>query len=372
VSEKKYNVVAIDDDEFFLSSITTWLPESEVTISTSTDIIDESLCGQVDIFLLDIDLGEETGYATCEKIRASNAWVPILFISNLTDTESRLKAYGVGGNDYLPKPFQADELNFKVDSLVKTFQRKKALIQELDHSSNLVLQVQTSSSKLREINRFILSSAQCKEEETIYQIFFHTLKMLDITGVLKIDGFEPRASAGEISRLESDIMNLSDRLERIQTFGQERAFYNWKNCQLLVRNLNGLVDELAILMDALEICVERVGNEKKLVAQVAQFGQESQYSREIVSVLLNDMTLEISDQLLTLGLVSSLDLEEEEKIRNVMESFQEKIQQRLLKQEKDGLELGQTISSMRVVSDDFQQYLDTIEQEDSNDSFELF
>jgi hypothetical protein len=55
-----------------------------------------------------------------------------------------------------------------------------------------------------------------------------------------------------------------------------------------------------------------------------------------------------------------------------MESFQEKIQQRLLKQEQDGLELGQTISSMRVVSDDFQQYLDTIEQEDSNDSFELF
>lgn len=372
--ENKYNAVVIDDDEFFLNSITIALPNCNVTTSVSVDIIDESLCGDTDIFLLDIDLDVDgqTGYSVCEQIRVLNPWVPILFISSLSDTDFRLRAYGVGGNDYLPKPFQADELRFKVNSFVKNYRNKKTLMSELDQSSDLVFQVQTSSSQLREINHFILSSAQCKEEESVYLVFFHTLKMLGTSGVLEIEGHEPRASSGDIAKLESDIMGLSDKFERIQTFGQERAFFKWRNCKLLVRNLNELVDELAILMDALEICIDRVKNEKKLVEQVEKFEEEACFDREIVSELLVEMTEKISDELLTLGLISSLDESEEEKVRNVMYAFNEKIQQRLRKQEQDGKELGVTVKAMRVVSDNFQLHLDSLCFSDSNDSVELF
>lgn len=372
---ENYNIVVIDDDEFFLASISECLSDYDVQTAVSPSIITKELCNKTDLFILDIDLNlnEDTGYSVCETVRALNEWVPILFLSGMTDIDARLKAYGAGGNDYLPKPFLSDELRFKVESLAKTYQFKRAITDDLSTSSKLIFQAQTGAANLHEINKFVLSSAQCKEEESIFHVFFHTLRALNTDGVLKVQELEPRACVGGVSRLESELIELSVGFPKIQSFGNSRACFNWPNCQLLIRNVNGLIDELAILMDALEVCIERVRTEKQLVGQVTKFEQGNELNKEVISELLDDMTVAISDELLTLGLVSSLDIGEEEKVRDVMNSFKEKIQQRLIKQEEDSIALRETINSMRLVSHSFQQYLEDIDTEaDSVDSVELF
>ncbi len=68
--------------------------------------------GIPDLILLDICMPEMDGYELCKRIKQSPecASVPILFISALDDVSDKVKAFNIGGVDYITKPFQADEV----------------------------------------------------------------------------------------------------------------------------------------------------------------------------------------------------------------------------------------------------------------------
>ena len=65
-----------------------------------------------DLIVLDINLPEIDGYETCQQLRenSSTEQTPIIFISEYKGLEDRLKAYGVGGDDYFTKPFIPEEV----------------------------------------------------------------------------------------------------------------------------------------------------------------------------------------------------------------------------------------------------------------------
>lgn len=65
-----------------------------------------------DVVLLDIGLPDGDGFELCAAMRADPALekVPVIFLSALTDVESRLRSFAVGGHDFVPKPFAASEL----------------------------------------------------------------------------------------------------------------------------------------------------------------------------------------------------------------------------------------------------------------------
>lgn len=69
-----------------------------------------------DLVLLDIMMPEMDGFEVCKRIRANPAAarVPVLFISALTDTDEKLKAFEAGGLDYITKPFQEREVLARV------------------------------------------------------------------------------------------------------------------------------------------------------------------------------------------------------------------------------------------------------------------
>ena len=69
-----------------------------------------------DLILLDIRMPEMHGYAVCERLKAQahTREIPVIFISALGETEDKVRAFAVGGVDYVTKPFHVEEVLARV------------------------------------------------------------------------------------------------------------------------------------------------------------------------------------------------------------------------------------------------------------------
>ncbi len=69
-----------------------------------------------DIILLDINMPEMNGYEVCRRLKADESTrdIPVIFVSALDDTESKLEAFSSGGVDYISKPFQLEEVSIRI------------------------------------------------------------------------------------------------------------------------------------------------------------------------------------------------------------------------------------------------------------------
>jgi two-component system, OmpR family, alkaline phosphatase synthesis response regulator PhoP len=71
-----------------------------------------------DLVILDIMLPEMDGITVCETIRTQNIEVPILFLSAKNSVADRIEGLKKGGDDYLTKPFNLEELLLRVEKLI--------------------------------------------------------------------------------------------------------------------------------------------------------------------------------------------------------------------------------------------------------------
>jgi len=71
-----------------------------------------------DLILLDIKMPEMDGYEVCSRLKQDpqTKHIPILFISALTDINDKIKAFNLGGLDYINKPFQFEEVIARVST----------------------------------------------------------------------------------------------------------------------------------------------------------------------------------------------------------------------------------------------------------------
>jgi two-component system, sensor histidine kinase and response regulator len=69
-----------------------------------------------DLILLDINMPQMNGYEVCQHLKADpeTAGIPIIFISALEDVLDKVKAFAVGGVDYITKPFQLEEVLVRI------------------------------------------------------------------------------------------------------------------------------------------------------------------------------------------------------------------------------------------------------------------
>jgi signal transduction histidine kinase len=87
-----------------------------------------------DLILLDIAMPEMNGYEVCEQLKADAALkdIPVIFISALTETIDKVKAFRVGGVDYVTKPFQFEEVYARVQTHLQ-LRRLEILRDDLTH-----------------------------------------------------------------------------------------------------------------------------------------------------------------------------------------------------------------------------------------------
>ena len=72
-----------------------------------------------DLVILDVMLPEMDGFTVCEAIRLENSQIPVLFLTAKHSSADRVNGLKLGGDDYLTKPFNLEELLLRVQNLLR-------------------------------------------------------------------------------------------------------------------------------------------------------------------------------------------------------------------------------------------------------------
>lgn len=124
---ESYKVLMIDDDEMIATATSEYFNMFGVKTSYVTSYADAVAFLEkhdVSLLLLDINLGERSGFELCRKIR-ENYDLPIFFISARTSDDDVLVALNIGGDDYIKKPYTLSVLLAKVKAAVFRYDRTR-------------------------------------------------------------------------------------------------------------------------------------------------------------------------------------------------------------------------------------------------------
>jgi len=91
-------------------------------VTSYQDALSFLASNEVALLLLDVNLGDRSGFELCKEIRLKSQ-VPILFISARTSDDDILTALNIGGDDYITKPFTLNILLAKVKAMLKRTQQ---------------------------------------------------------------------------------------------------------------------------------------------------------------------------------------------------------------------------------------------------------
>ena len=124
---ESYKVLMIDDDEMIATATSEYFNMFGVKTSYVTSYADAIAFLEkhdVSLLLLDINLGETSGFDLCRQIR-ENYDLPIFFISARTSDDDVLIALNIGGDDYIKKPYTLSVLLAKVKAAVSRYDRTR-------------------------------------------------------------------------------------------------------------------------------------------------------------------------------------------------------------------------------------------------------
>ena len=86
-----------------------------------------------DLILLDIQMPEMDGFSVCQKLKSSpeTAQIPIIFMTSLTDLDSKIRGFDLGALDFITKPFQDREVLARIRTHLQLSKLTKNLEQEV-------------------------------------------------------------------------------------------------------------------------------------------------------------------------------------------------------------------------------------------------
>jgi PAS domain S-box-containing protein len=151
-----------------------------------------------DLILLDIMMPEMDGYEVCSQLKTDERTreIPVIFISALDETVDKVRAFRVGGVDYISKPFRKEEVLARVENQLRLRFAREQLRLKND-------QLETFSAHLKQLHRLNTTSYGNFEELTADYLY---------TGCQML-GF----STGIVSQIQGETYTIraarSDRIE---------------------------------------------------------------------------------------------------------------------------------------------------------------
>lgn len=118
-----FKVLMIDDDEVIAKTTAEYFNMFDVPtayVTSYDDAVSFLAQNRVELLLLDINLGDKSGFDLCRKIRTSYD-MPIFFISARTSDDDVLIALNIGGDDYIKKPYTLNVLLAKVKAVLARY-----------------------------------------------------------------------------------------------------------------------------------------------------------------------------------------------------------------------------------------------------------
>ncbi|MBD2666339.1 multi-sensor signal transduction histidine kinase [Richelia sinica FACHB-800] len=140
ISSPKADILVIDDTPENLNLLAAMLKTQGYKVRSVTKGstgLRGALAAPPDLILLDVNMPEMNGYEVCQQLKNYDQTreIPVIFISALGDVLDKVKAFAMGGVDYITKPFQVEEVLARIENHL-TIRRLQQQLQ----NQNLLLQ----------------------------------------------------------------------------------------------------------------------------------------------------------------------------------------------------------------------------------------
>lgn len=210
-SPSKGNILVVDDTPVSLNLLIEILSEHGYKAQPVTNAklaLKAIQSTRPDLILLDILMPEMDGYATCQVLKASSQTkdIPVIFISALNEVFDKVKAFSVGGVDYITKPFHEEEviarienqlriqrlsqqlrerneqLNQQIEKVEAELIRNKDLLKSIfNESTDALFLVNPETGLTLDCNQTAVELFECESKKQLLNVEGHTLQKQPFT-----------------------------------------------------------------------------------------------------------------------------------------------------------------------------------------------
>lgn len=121
-----YKILLVEDDQNFGDVLRSYLEMHEYDVTLATDGeegLKEFKKGEFDLTITDVMMPKKDGFSLARDIREENTDMPIIFLTAKTLKEDVLEGFKIGADDYITKPFNSEELLYRVMAVLKRTQK---------------------------------------------------------------------------------------------------------------------------------------------------------------------------------------------------------------------------------------------------------
>lgn len=162
------------------------------------------------LILLDINMPEMNGYEVCQQLKEteSTAHIPIIFISALDEISDKVRAFDMGGQDYITKPFHELEVLARIHNQLLIQQQRQQLEQEIQER-------QRAEAEVRQFNTTL-------EQQIQHRTLELQLRTLELQQALKFES--------TLKRISDKVRDSLDSHQILQNVVEELAIAVEVNC----------------------------------------------------------------------------------------------------------------------------------------------
>ena len=121
-STNRGNILLVEDDQNFGDVLRSYLEMNDYDVTLATDGIKGAESynrGNYDLCILDVMMPRKDGFTLAKEIREKDQTMPIIFLTAKTLKDDVLQGFKIGADDYITKPFNSEELIFRIQAILK-------------------------------------------------------------------------------------------------------------------------------------------------------------------------------------------------------------------------------------------------------------
>ncbi|MBI3903859.1 MAG: response regulator [Nitrosomonadales bacterium] len=260
-------ILIVDDDPFMREMVSDVLGGiyRVIPAENGSDALMLAQAEPPDLILLDVDMPGMDGYETCIRFKQADALasIPLIFVSGLDQIDERLKGYEVGGNDYVVKPFNPQELKAKIAHLLGMISERAQLKEMASYAASTAMTAMTSMSEMGALLESLKKFNASIDEKALAVAVLSCLSLYGLGGVVQVRTPEKSVSLSgqdEASPLEVSVIEHMSGMDRIVQF-KNRMSIHYPHVSMLVNNMpmddadrcGRLRDHLAMLVEGAEM-----------------------------------------------------------------------------------------------------------------------